>query len=210
MAAGDVLTVPFCGACGFDANGSLHNDVYCDACGCDLTFFGFTGLFPPPDLAAALGTDEVVFTWTGALDTQDVQYQINGGEVVFDDDATSPYTVSAPAVAKVSLQVRTVLNGVAGPWSDVVSGQSGQSPPASLVATGGSLEVAFTFTADAAADSTDLSYNIDGGDEIVVTGVTTGVVVVAAAGETVTGKVRSVEDGVAGLYSATANADATA
>jgi len=202
MAAGDTVTVPFCGSCGFDANNSLHDDVYCDSCGADLTRFGFTGLFPPSDVVAALGTDEVIFTWTEALDTSDILYQIDGGEPVFDDDASSPYTVSAPAVAKVAGAVRTVLNSVPGPYSDIKSANSGQSPPTSLTAVAGSLEVSFTFTADPAADSTELLYDIDSGTPVLVKGVVSGVVVVAAEGEVVSGQVRTVEDAVAGLYSA--------
>ena len=121
MAAGDTLTVPFCGACGFDANNSLHGDVFCDACGADLTRFGFAGLFPPDDLAAVGGTLEVVFTWTANPDTSDVIYQIDGAAVTLDETVTSPYTVVVTAGQKVDLAVRTVLDGVAGPFSDIVS-----------------------------------------------------------------------------------------
>lgn len=199
MAAGDTSTVPFCGSCGFDANNSLHEDGFCDSCGADLLRFGFAGLLPPTDLAAALGTDEVVFTWTAADDTQDVLYQIDGAEPVFDDDAASPYTVSAAAVAKVALAVRTVLGGAIGPYSAIVAANSGQSPPA-ITAVAGSLEVSFTFTADPAADTTDLFYTIDAAGDTTVKDVATGVVVVAAEGEVVEGQLRSVQDGVEGLY----------
>ena len=209
-----MVTVPFCGSCGWDVNnldnGNLNNDAFCDACGADLNLHGFAGLLAPDDLAAALGTDEVVFTWTAALDTQDVLYQIDGAAQVFDDDAASPYTVSAPAVAKVALVVRTVLDGVAGPYSSVVAANSGQSPPASLVAVAASLAVEFTFTADVAGDTVDLEYTIDAGAATTLKGVVTGVSVPALEGEVVEGKVRTVEDDVAGLYGAADSETATA
>jgi hypothetical protein len=202
MAAGATVTVPFCGACGFDANGSLHKDGVCDACGADLLRFGFAGLLPPDDLVATLGTDEVVFTFTANLDTTDIEYQIEGGAVVFDDTVTSPYTVAATAVKKVAGRIRTVLNSVNGPYSPTAAANSGQSPPTSLTAVAASLAVDFTFTADPAADSTDLFYTIDAAGDTTVLGVVTGVSVAALEGEVVEGQVRSVEDGVAGLYSA--------
>lgn len=196
------VTVPYCGACGYDVTSygrNVNDDELCDSCGADLARFGFAGLFPPADLAAATGTDEVTFTFTAALDTQDVLYQIDDGDAVFDDDVSSPYDVAAPAVAKVSLAVRTVLNGVAGPWSTIVSGSSGQAPPV-ITAVAGSLEVSFTFTADPAADTTDLFYTIDAAGDTTVEGVASGVAVVAAEGEVVEGQLRSVQDGVAGIY----------
>jgi len=200
MAAGDVLTVPFCGSCGYDANGGLNDDQFCDACGADLLQFGFAGILPPDDLVAALGTDEVVFTWTAALDTQDVLYQIDDAAPILDDDAASPYTVAAPAVSKVALAVRTILNGVVGPWSTIHASNSGQSPPITLVAVAASLAVDFTFTADPAGDSVDLSYTVDAGPDNLVFGVVTGVSIAALEGEVIAGKVRTVEDGQAGLF----------
>jgi hypothetical protein len=62
--------------------------------------------------------------------------------------------------------------------------------------------VDFTFTADPAADSTDLLYDIDAGDSVLVKGVVTGVSIAALEGEVVSGQVRSVQDGSLGLYSA--------
>ena len=38
-----VDTQPFCGACGWDASlQDMHTDLICDACGADLTAYGFT------------------------------------------------------------------------------------------------------------------------------------------------------------------------
>ena len=206
-------TRPYCGQCGWTVHnifgGDANNDLLCDSCGADLTLYGWAGFAAPTDLVAALGTDEVVFTWTEALDTSDVQYSIDGAAVVFDDDAASPYTVAAPAVASVALQVRTVLDGIPGPWSAFVTGSSGQSPPTSLTATataGGALDVVFAFTVDPAADTTDLVYTVDAGAPVTVLDVSTGVAVVGLLGEVISGQVRSVEDGVTGLLG-TAAAD---
>jgi len=122
MAAGATVTVPFCGACGFDANGGLNEDEFCDSCGADLNRFGFAGLFPPDDLAAVGGSLTVTFTWTAALDTQDLLYQIDGGAPVLIEDATAAgEIVAATEGQKVAGAVRTVLNGVPGPWSTVVA-----------------------------------------------------------------------------------------
>ena len=207
MVAGAVITVPYCGSCGYDANNGLHNDVFCDACGADLNQFGFTGLFPPPDIEGARGTDEVVVTFTAALDTQDILYSIDGAASVFDDDVASPYTIAAPAVASVEWQVRTVLNGVAGPWSNVQSEFSAQAPPTVLTATataGGALDVVFAFTADPAGDTVDLLYTVDAGPGNTVFGVVTGVAIAGLLGEVISGQVRTVQDGVAGVYSSAA------
>jgi hypothetical protein len=83
-------------------------------------------------------------------------------------------------------------------------------PPTALVATGGSLSVTFTFTVNPDADSTDIGTQIDTGPFVVQEGVTSPVVIVAAAGETVYGIVRSVDNGVVGNWSALASDVATA
>lgn len=212
MAAGVIAaTTPFCRACGWDfILVNTGDDSVCDSCGDTLAFSQAGANAAPTDLAAALGTDEVLFTWTEASDTSDIQYSIDGAAFILDDTVTSPYTVVATAVKTVAGQVRIVLDATQGPWSSTKQASSGQSPPTSLVATGGSLEVAFTFTADPAADTTDLLYDIDGGSSVLVQDVTTGVVVVAADGEVVSGQVRTVQDSVAGLYSTAESDTATA
>ncbi len=202
MPAGVIqATTPYCRACGWDfILINTGDDSVCDSCGDTLAFSLGGGGIPPTDLVAALGTDEVVFTWTEALDTSDVQYRIDGGTLVFDDDASSPYTVAAPAVASVSLQVRTVTDATEGPWSAAAVASSGQSPPTVLVASAASLAVTFAFTPDPAGDSVDLFYTIDAAGDTTVLGVVTGVSVPALEGEVVEGQVRTVEDGVAGLF----------
>ena len=211
MAAGVIApTSPYCRACGWDfILINTGDDSVCDSCG-DTLAESQGGGEGPTDLAGATGTDEVVFTWTAGTDTDDVQYQIDGGVLVFDDDAATPYTVAAPAVASVSLQVRTVLDGIPGPWSSPVVESSGQAPPTVLTAVAASLAVDFTFTADPAGDSVDLEFTIDAGPPTVLNGVVTGVSVPALEAEVVEGRVRTVEDGGAGVYSATDPAAALA
>lgn len=83
-------------------------------------------------------------------------------------------------------------------------------PPADLAAVGGSLSVTFTWTPTTGADSTDFRSQIDGGAWTLVEGDTSPTVIAAAAGEVVTGQVRSVEAGVDGDWSAAESATATA
>ena len=211
MVAGTIApTTPFCRACGWDfVRLNKGDDSICDSCG-DQLFESQGGIEGPADLAGVTGTDEVVFTWTASAGTDDVQYSIDGAALVFDDDAASPYTVAAPAVAEVCLQVRAVVDGIPGPWSGEVCESSGQAPPTVLTAVAASLAVDFTFTADPAGDTVDLEYTIDAGPPVTVLGVVTGVSVPALEAEVVEGKVRTVEDGVNGIYSATDSAAALA
>ena len=122
MAAGDTITVPFCGSCGWDANENIDPEEFCDACGADLNRFGFTGLFPPTDLAVTGESQQVTVIWTEAPDTSDLLVKVNDDPTILLVGETSP-SVIAPLGAgdKVSVSVRTVLNGVAGPWSPIVS-----------------------------------------------------------------------------------------
>ena len=211
MAAGVIApTAPYCRACGWDfILINTGDDSICDSCGDQL--FESQGAIPgPADLAGATGTDEVVFTWTASAGTDDIRYSIDGAAIVFDDDAASPYTVAAPAVATVQFQVRAVVDGIPGPWSSTVTASSGQSPPTVLTAVAASLAVDFTFTVDPAGDSVDLFYTIDAAGDTTLTGVVTGVSVPALEGEVVEGQVRTVEDGVAGLFGAADSAAALA
>jgi len=117
------VTVPHCGACGRDIIAyDDGDDVWCDGCGHPLTYFGFGGLLPPTDLAAVGGSLTVTFTWTAADDTQDLLYQIDGGTPVLIEGATAAgEVVAATAGQKVAGAVRTVLNGVAGPFTEIVA-----------------------------------------------------------------------------------------
>ena len=122
MSAGDTITVPFCGSCGWDANENIDPKEFCDSCGADLNRFGFEGLFPPTDLVVTGESQQVTATWTEAPDTSDLLVRVNADAPNILVGETSP-TVIAPLIAgdKVSVSVRTVLDGVAGPWSPLVS-----------------------------------------------------------------------------------------
>ena len=118
------ITVPFCGSCGHDvggARGNANDDIFCDACGADLNRFGFAELYPPEDLAAVGGSLSVTFSWTAAIDTQDLLYQINDGDAILISPATTPEVVAALEGDKVAGAIRTVLNGVAGPFTTIVA-----------------------------------------------------------------------------------------
>jgi hypothetical protein len=86
----------------------------------------------------------------------------------------------------------------------------GVIPPTALDATGGSLSVTFTFTVNPDADSTDFGSAINEGAFVVQTDVASPIVIVAAAGDTVYGRARSVENGIVGNWSANVSAVATA
>jgi len=81
----------------------------------------------------------------------------------------------------------------------------GIGAPADLAATGESLNVTFTFTANTNADTTDFRSSIDGAAWVVQTDVTSPVDIVAAEDEVVAGQVRSVDHGIAGPWSPSAS-----
>ena len=121
MAAGVTSTVPFCGSCGFDANGSVNKDVFCDSCGADLNLFGFKDVFPPYDIAAAGGSNMVTFTWTEVPDTSDIRFADTGTTRTLEEDVTSPYVVNVAPGEQVTAAVRIVESGVAGPFTHIVT-----------------------------------------------------------------------------------------
>lgn len=90
------------------------------------------------------------------------------------------------------------------------SGAGGVAPPTALLATAGSLQVTFTWTDNPEADTTDFRHQTDGGVFTLVSPDTSPTVVVAGAGEVVSGQVRSVIGGFAGPWSAADEATATA
>ena len=79
-----------------------------------------------------------------------------------------------------------------------------------ITATAGSLKVTLTWTATVGADASETSYTIDGGTAVVTNPATSPQVVVAADGEVVAGKVRSIENGIPGAWSAVDSDTATA
>ena len=122
MAAGVIAaTTPYCRACGWDfilVNTGI--DTVCDSCGDRLAESMAGVLAPPADLVAALGTDEVIFTWTALGTTDDIEYSIAGAAFVFDDAAVSQYTVAAGAVQVVLARVRTFDQAIPGFYSGLL------------------------------------------------------------------------------------------
>lgn len=95
--------------------------------------------------------------------------------------------------------------------ADIVAfGFTGLIRPGDLEATGGSLEVVFTWTANTEADSSDIEYSINGAAWVLDEDVTSPYTVVAADGEVVAAAVRSVDNGIAGQWSTLASDTATA
>ena len=120
----EVNTIPYCGACGYpqieSPNLQNANDVFCNSCGADIIAFGFTALVPPTTLVATGGSLEVVFTFVvnPEADSTDIATQIDSGEPVLQEGVTSPVTIVAAEGETVAGVVRSVSNGIPGPWSD--------------------------------------------------------------------------------------------
>lgn len=117
-----VNTAPFCGSCGFELTAlhSLAPALICDACGADLRAFGFGAYVPPSDVEGTPGSGSVSFAWTDntAADTTETSVSDDGDLAVWSDFATdtSPTVVSATAGTTVGIRVRSVFNGIAGPY----------------------------------------------------------------------------------------------
>lgn len=122
MAAGVIApTTPYCRACGWDFVNSpdLAGDFTCDSCGDDLLNSLGAGGEPPTALLATAGSLQVTFTWTDnpAADTTDFRSQIDGGAFAEVSPDTSPTVIAALEGEEVCGQVRSVVDGVEGPWS---------------------------------------------------------------------------------------------
>ena len=118
-----VTTVPFCGACGADWVGyELNVDKFCDACGHDVRLNGFGGLVPPVAPVATPGSGTVSFAFTVNPDADSTESSVSndGALAVWSAWAadTSPTVVSAIAGTLVGIRVRSIVNGVAGPFSE--------------------------------------------------------------------------------------------
>ncbi len=122
MPAGVITsTVPYCRACGWDFVNTIdkNTDLICDSCGDDLLESGAGDLVPPTVLLATAGSLSVSFTWVDnpAADTTDFRSQIDGGAFTVVSPDTSPTVIAALEGEVVSGSVRSVINGIAGPWS---------------------------------------------------------------------------------------------
>ena len=118
-----VSTPPYCGACGWDANAQNTGDTgLCDSCGADLSAFGFDQLAAPV-ITATAGSLKVTLTWTATpgADASETSYTIDGGAAVVTNPATSPQVVVAADGEVVAGKVRSIENGLPGPWSAVDS-----------------------------------------------------------------------------------------
>ena len=126
LASDYVSTPPFCGACGWDVSRSNIGDAgKCDACGAELTAYGFDRLAAPA-ITATAGSLQVTLSWTAVdgADATEVSYTIDGGTAVVTNPATSPIVVVAAEGEVVAGKARSIENGVAGAWSAVDSAAS--------------------------------------------------------------------------------------
>jgi hypothetical protein len=126
MGAGDVApTSPYCRACGWDfvRSPNLDDDAFCDSCGDDLAVSVGPGIDPPAALDATGGSLVVTFTWTDnvAADSTDFRSSIDGADWVVVSPDTSPTAITAAEGEVVTGQVRSIIDGVTGPWSAVAS-----------------------------------------------------------------------------------------
>ena len=132
----EVNTVPYCGSCGRETLGppsfeDLHSDLVCDGCGADLLAFGWAGLVPPTGLSLSgddplAGDVSVTFVADPGADTTDLRYGVNVDPDTIITGVTSVYvllqaTSGAVSTDKVSIQLRSVVGGILGPWSPVES-----------------------------------------------------------------------------------------
>jgi hypothetical protein len=134
---GGVVTVPYCGACGWAPFGEpvapaddLNDDLVCDACGADLLAYGWTaGILAPTGVSlleddpTVWGSVIVTFTANAGADSTDMRYRFNSNPVwVLVTGVSTLDTIDdVPAGALVDVQLRSVDAGVTGPWGSTTS-----------------------------------------------------------------------------------------
>lgn len=116
-----IVTTPFCGSCGYDfSKQNTNDDYFCDACGADLSnsVGGTSALAPPTSFAATGQSGGVEFTWVTnpAGEATNLAYSIDDGATVVIQDL-SPHVVAGTNGQVIVGRVRTVTDGVPGPWS---------------------------------------------------------------------------------------------
>ena len=115
-----VETLPECGACGWDLTENLHADTLCDSCGADYVAFGGAGIVPPVAPVATPGSGTVSFAFTVNTSADSTQSSESDDDLatwsVWATD-TSPTVVSAVAGTIVGLRVRSVVDGIAGAYT---------------------------------------------------------------------------------------------
>jgi hypothetical protein len=122
---GDLNTKPYCGQCGWHVGEwapDMYGDGTCDACGADLSLYGW-GPANPPSLSNATGLDgKVSFSWSEVPAQYPQGYQLRyqtsiDFEWVVVDSPTSPYEVSVVNGTTVCGQLRGKAENIWSAWS---------------------------------------------------------------------------------------------
>ena len=115
------ITTPFCGHCGYDFVAKNVGDPnWCDSCGADLALsVNPVGLLTPSGFTAVGGSLAVTFTWLANVDADstDFRHQTDGGPWTTVIGDTSTTVVVAAEGEEVCGQLRSVIDGVNGPWT---------------------------------------------------------------------------------------------
>jgi len=126
MAAGSVVTLPFCGGCGNDLRTDDNWDVFCDSCGADINeTSGKVGLLPPnkDSLMALPFGGQVQFHWVDnpLADESETQVSDDGALAVWSVWATDPSPTAVVGVTGtlLGLRVRSVLGAEEGPYQEM-------------------------------------------------------------------------------------------
>jgi len=126
MAAGSVVTLPFCGGCGNDLRTDDNTDVFCDSCGADINeTSGPVGLLPPykTGLSATPGAGNVTFAWTSnpLADSDETSISDDGLLKVWSAFAvdTSPTIITETTGTLVGIRIRSVLGAETGPFQEM-------------------------------------------------------------------------------------------
>ena len=113
-----VITVPFCGACGWDVfEHNLNDDLFCDACGADLVAYGF---FPLPPFRVATDNTvpgQVEFGWTEnpRADETESRWRLDFGTWSAWEPDDSPTLVFGAAGQRARIQLRSLVGLIPGP-----------------------------------------------------------------------------------------------
>jgi len=121
---GDLNTKPYCGQCGWHVGEwapDLYGDGTCDACGADLSLYGW-GPANPPSPPNAAGLDgKVSFVWTASPATfpqgYRIAYTIDGGEAIVVDDPANPFEVSVTNGTEVCAKLSGRAENIWSAWS---------------------------------------------------------------------------------------------
>ena len=120
-----ITTYPFCISCGYDLKNhpNFKNDQFCDSCGFEYQFSS-PAFNPPTGLQGVPGPGDVSFLWTANLLAGLTQSS-------FSDDGlatwspwatdTTPTAVAAATGTTVGIRVRSVVDGVPGPYREITA-----------------------------------------------------------------------------------------